>query len=200
LQVRLLPGLPHSFCLGRLLKTPSQKTTPGKPGDFSQVPALISAGDSFLLNAVSAIMNSKAWTGNSVIFITWDESDFTGGGFNGFGDDTGCCDSVPGQGGGHVVTIAISHSDHSPRTSNVAYNHQSMLATIQDGWQLGCLAFTCDTVNVPPRSRNGRGLQPLRVNFEPSYLFLIRVQVSDPFSSSASSSPIPYWSTDARTR
>jgi hypothetical protein len=50
------------------------------------------------------------------------------------------------------VTIAISHSDHSHRTSGVAYNHQSMLATIEDGWQLGCLAFTCDTANVPPMS------------------------------------------------
>ena len=127
-------------------------STPDDPCDFSQVPALIAAGDSFLLDTVSAIMNSKAWTGNSVIFIAWDESDFTGSGFNGFGDDSGCCDSVPGQGGGHVVMITISHSDHSPRTSTVAYNHQSMLATIEDGWQLGCLAFTCDTANVPPMS------------------------------------------------
>jgi len=27
-----------------------------------------------------------------------------------------------------------------------------MLATIEDGWQLAGLAFTCDTVNVPPMS------------------------------------------------
>ncbi|HET7748386.1 MAG TPA: alkaline phosphatase family protein [Terriglobales bacterium] len=126
--------------------------TPDDPCDFSQVPALIAAGDSFLLNTVSAIMNSPAWTGNSVIFIVWDESDFTGSGFNGFGDDSGCCDSVAGQGGGHVVGITISHSDHSPRSSSVAYNHISMLATIEDGWSLGCLAFTCDTVNVTPMS------------------------------------------------
>jgi hypothetical protein len=50
------------------------------------------------------------------------------------------------------VTITISHSDHSHRSSSVAYNHQSMLATIEDGWQLGCLAFTCDTANVPTMS------------------------------------------------
>jgi phosphatidylinositol-3-phosphatase len=119
-------------------------STPDDPCDFSQVQALIAAGDAFLQSTVSAIMNSRAWTGNSIIFITWDESDFP------FGDTSGCCDANPG--GGHVVTITISHSDHSPRTSNVAYNHQSMLATIEDGWQLGCLAFTCDTVNVPPMS------------------------------------------------
>ena len=31
-------------------------------------------------------------------------------------------------------------------------NHYSMLATIEDGWRLGCLAFTCDTANVQPMS------------------------------------------------
>ncbi len=125
-------------------------STPDDPCDFSQVPALIATGDSFLLNTVNAIMNSSAWTGNSVIFVVWDEADFTGSGFQGFGDDRGCCDSVAGQGGGQVVMITISHSDHAPRTSNVAYNHYSLLATIEDGWELGCLAFTCDTANVPP--------------------------------------------------
>jgi len=25
----------------------------------------------------------------------------------------------------------------------------ALLRTIQDGWQLGCLGATCDTVNVP---------------------------------------------------
>jgi len=118
--------------------------TPSDPCDFSQVQSLIATGDTFLLNTVNAIMNSRAWTGNSVIFIAWDESDFP------FADTSGCCDANPG--GGHVVMIAISHSDHAPRTSNVAYNHYSMLATIEDGWKLGCLAFTCDTANVPPMS------------------------------------------------
>nr|AWN00245.1 hypothetical protein [uncultured organism] len=126
--------------------------TPADPCDFSQVQSLIATGDAFLNSTVSAIMNSRAWTGNSVIFITWDESDFTGSGFQGFGDDSGCCDSPAGAGGGHVVTLTISHSDHSARTSNVAYNHYSMLATIEGGWKLGCLAFTCDTANVQPLS------------------------------------------------
>ncbi|HEY7350621.1 MAG TPA: alkaline phosphatase family protein [Ktedonobacterales bacterium] len=120
---------------------------------FGHIQELIAAGDAFLNNTVSAIMNSHAWTGNSVIFVTWDESDFTGSPtHSGFGDTSGCCDAEPGNGGGHVVTLVISHSDHAPRTSNVAYNHFSMLATIQGGWKLGCLAFTCDTANVQPMS------------------------------------------------
>jgi phosphatidylinositol-3-phosphatase len=124
--------------------------TPSDPCDFSQVQSLIATGDAFLKSTVGEIISSRAWTGNSIIFITWDESDFTGSGPFGFGDTSGCCDANPG--GGHVVTLTISHSDHSARTSNIAYNHYSMLATIEGGWKLGCLAFTCDTANVPPMS------------------------------------------------
>jgi phosphatidylinositol-3-phosphatase len=119
------------------------------PCNFGDVQGLISSGDSFLSTWVAKIMASSAWNGNSVIFIQWDEADFTGSGFNGFGDDTGCCDSVLNQGGGHVVSLVISHSNHSAVTSDVAYNHYSLLRTIQEGWQLGCLGFTCDTANVP---------------------------------------------------
>jgi hypothetical protein len=64
--------------------------TPADPCDFSQVQALIATGDTFLLSTVNGIRSSKAWTGNSVIFITWDESDFTGTGPSGFGDTSGC--------------------------------------------------------------------------------------------------------------
>jgi phospholipase C len=114
------------------------------PCSFSREDDLIATGDAFLRDTVGTIMSSSAWTGNSVIFVTWDESDFP------FNDTSGCCDAVPG--GGHVVTLVISHSDHTPRTSDAAYNHYSMLATIEGGWKLGCLAFTCDTANVTPMS------------------------------------------------
>ncbi len=122
--------------------------TPADPCDFSQVQPLITTGDTFLLDTVTAIMTSKAWTGNSVIFIAWDESDFTGSGPFGFGDTSGCCDAVPG--GGHVVSLVISNSVRRARTSDDAFNHYSMLATIERGWRLGCLGFTCDRENVEP--------------------------------------------------
>ncbi len=121
---------------------------PTDPCDFSQVQSLISTGDLFLSKTVSSIVNSKAWRGNSVIFITWDESDFTGSGPFGFGDTSGCCDANPG--GGHVVTLVISRNVPQARSSNDAFNHISMLATIQDSWHLGCLGFTCDKKNVKP--------------------------------------------------
>jgi len=122
--------------------------TPQDPCDFSQVPALIATGDAFLLSTVNAIMTSKAWTGNSVIFITWDESDFTGTGPSGFGDTSGCCDANPG--GGHVVTLVISDTLRFTRSSGRAYNHYSILSTIERSWKLGCLANTCDRKNVRP--------------------------------------------------
>ncbi len=122
--------------------------TPADPCDFSQIQPLIATGDAFLKNLVGKITASPSWNGNSVIFITWDESDFTGSGPFGFGDTSGCCDANPG--GGHVVTLVISHSDHSARSSNVPYNHYSILSTIEAGWNLGCLANTCDTANVTP--------------------------------------------------
>jgi hypothetical protein len=117
------------------------------PCSFDNEQSLIAMGDAFLSDLVGKITSSPSWNGNSVIFITWDESDFTGSGPFGFGDTSGCCDASPG--GGHVVTLVISHSDHTARTSDVAYNHYSMLSTIEAGLHLGCLAFTCDTANVP---------------------------------------------------
>jgi len=124
-------------------------TDPCRFANVNGADGLIATGDAFLSTWVGKIMASPAWNGNSVIFIQWDEADFTNSGFNGFGDDTGCCDSVTGQGGGHVVSLVITHSNHSAVTSGIAYNHYSMLRTIQEGWRLGCLGFTCDTANVP---------------------------------------------------
>lgn len=122
--------------------------TPADPCDYSQVQPLITTGDSFLLSTVNAIMSSKAWTGNSVILITWDESDYTGTGPDGFGDTSGCCNANPG--GGHVVTLVISSALRFARSSDDPYNHYSMLATIEDSWHLGCLSNTCDRKSVRP--------------------------------------------------
>jgi hypothetical protein len=131
--------------------------TPADPCDFSQIQKLIATRDQFLSTTVRAITSSKAWTGNSAIVITWDESDFRGSGPFGFGDTRGCCAANPS--GGHVLTMVITRQDGA-RASFTPYNHYSILATIEDGWKLGCLANTCDTAAVPPMSDlvgNGNG-------------------------------------------
>jgi phosphatidylinositol-3-phosphatase len=121
---------------------------PSDPCDFSNVQNLIHTGDTFLANTVGEIMSSSAWGPNSVIFVTWDESDFTGSPTDfGFGDTRGCCDANPG--GGHVLTIVITGAHNQPKASFTPYNHYSMLRTIEESWNLGCLANTCDTANVP---------------------------------------------------
>jgi hypothetical protein len=124
--------------------------TPANPCDFSNEQSIISLGDTFLKGLVSEITSSPAWNGNSAIFFVWDESDFTNSGPFGFGDTSGCCDAVTG--GGNVLGLTLSHSDHAARTSSVPYNHYSVLSTIEAGWNLGCLGFTCDTANVVPMS------------------------------------------------
>ena len=125
-------------------------------------------GDTFLKTWVTAIMNSRAWTGNSAIFITWDE-----GGFDNLApfepeDDTGCCDSpalpaTPANpatggggdlaggtlyGGGHVPMIVVAR--HGARGSQDATptNHYSLLQTIELNWNLPFLGNASDTIQV----------------------------------------------------
>ncbi len=108
---------------------------------------LVAAGDTFLADTVGMIMSSPVWSENSVIFVTWDESDYTGSSSDfGFGDTSGCCTANPG--GGHVVTLVISSTHTGARQSDRAYNHYSLLGTIQDAWHLGCLGATCDKAHV----------------------------------------------------
>ena len=102
--------------------------------DYSDQSALISAGDTYVGNTVQMIMRSKTWQqGNNAIVITWDENDFS---------------AVQGpttiaSTGGHVATIVIAN--HGPRgvRDTTAYNHYSLLLTIEDAFHLGCLANSC---------------------------------------------------------
>lgn len=125
-------------------------------------------GDNFLNTWVTAIMNSKAWTGNSAIFVTWDE-----GGFDNAPpfqplDDSGCCDSprLPATpvnpstggggdlhggtlyGGGHVPMIVIARHGARAATDATPGNHYSLLQTIELNWGLALLGNAGDTLQV----------------------------------------------------
>ena len=113
---------------------------------------LLPAGDAYVSATVNAIMGSPAWKqGNNAIVVTWDEDDYS--------TAAGCCDSPPGDGGGHVPTIVIT--DHGARSmvDGTAYNHYSLLQTIQIAFRLGCLQYTCDTPNVQPLAPLFRNVQ-----------------------------------------
>jgi len=116
----------------------------GYPPNFTLNHALIQAGDSAVKGLVTEIMSSKAWTADSVIFLTWDENESSGQSApnRGYASSTGCCGSPVGDGGGRVPAIFITNTP-AHTVSLRPYNHYSLLRTIEDNWGLGCLANTC---------------------------------------------------------
>jgi hypothetical protein len=118
-------------------------------GTCEDTNGLISAGDTYVGNTVAAIMAAKQWQqGRNAIVITWDEDDFSDQGKPG----TGCCGADPG--GGHVVTIVITNKSKHPISDNTAYNHYSLLRSLEAAFGLPCLAHACDTnAGVVPMTR-----------------------------------------------
>jgi phospholipase C len=137
------------------------------PGDANQQ-ALYQDGNDFLQTWVTAIMHSRAWTGHSAIFVTWDEGSFADDAPYGPNDTSGCCDSprLPASppdptsggggdlvggtvyGGGHVPMIVITaHGPHG-LTDDTPTNHYSLLQTIEQNWNLPYLGYASDTNNV----------------------------------------------------
>jgi phosphatidylinositol-3-phosphatase len=95
---------------------------------------LIALGDAFVHTLVQQIMHSSAWSDGATIVIAWDEGN----------SSDGCCKSPAGDGGGNVPLIVItSQGLHHIVLSSAAYNHYSLLGTIEQVWGLGCLAHTC---------------------------------------------------------
>jgi hypothetical protein len=103
---------------------------------------LISTGDQYVGQIVAEVMNSPVWhRGLNAIVITWDEDDFSDQGQPG----TGCCGADPG--GGHVVTIVITNVGHRHVTDNTAYNHYSLLLSMEKAFGLPCIANACDSAD-----------------------------------------------------
>ena len=147
---------------------PGHPETPcpyGSTKDDANDAALKQKADNFVKGAVKTIKSSNAWTRNSAIVIVTDENDYTGNASTGGWESAdGCCDSPylakgdtraaadgswPGgtYGGGLIPAIVVSH--HGPRgyVDHADYNHYSLLATIEENWHLGHLAFAGDKQN-----------------------------------------------------
>jgi phosphatidylinositol-3-phosphatase len=143
---------------------------PSSPTDPLQAD-LYADGDNFLRTWVTAITHSKAWTGRSAIFITWDESGFSDSSPFGPNDITPGPDSpflpttpvdpVSGSGGdliakdgsstqyggGHVPMIVVARGvGHRVDTSFA--DHYSLLQTIEQNFGLPLLGDAGDTVQV----------------------------------------------------
>ena len=161
---------------GVYVTVPGHPETPcpyGNAVDDANDAALKQKADTFVHAAVDTIRSSKAWTGNSAIFILTDESDFQGSAVDTdlWADVRGCCDSpgygnAPGLPEGYVLTDNGSHPWSGPFggglipaivvTRNGAgsikdatpYNHYSLLRTIEEVWGLGYLGYAGDSANV----------------------------------------------------
>jgi hypothetical protein len=87
---------------------------------------LILAGDATVKNLVAAIKASEAWQqGHNAIVVVWDENDY-------------------GSEANQVVAIVETNYGSHGVTSNVAYNHFSLLKTIEAGFDLPYLNHAAD--------------------------------------------------------
>lgn len=98
--------------------------TPNMCNDMHDCP--ISTGDNWLQTWVPKILASSAWQKNGVLFITFDEG----------ATNAGCCTHASG---GKVATLVISPLVRPGFTSGVAYDHYSLLRTIESAWGLPLL-------------------------------------------------------------
>jgi len=83
----------------------------------------VATGDDWLKQTVEEITRSSAWKHSGVLFITWDE------------DDSSASNQVLTL----VVTPSLGH-----RASNRAYDHYSLLATIEDIMGVGRLGHAAE--------------------------------------------------------
>jgi hypothetical protein len=101
----------------------------GKPGDVDDV-FLVSQGDKFVGDTVNLITSSPMWTsGNNAIVVTFDEG-------------ANATDQI-------VTIVVTSHGLRGAR-DNAAYDHYSLLASLQQTFGLGCLLNSCSATPMAP--------------------------------------------------
>jgi hypothetical protein len=94
----------------------------------------LATGDAWLQTWVSKILASPAWQQNGVLFLTFDESDHS--------DNSSCCTYALG---GHILMLVISPLAKPAYQSQVAYDHYSLLRTVEQAWGLPMLGKAgCD--------------------------------------------------------
>jgi len=104
----------------------------GSPPDCTTTEGLIRRGDAYTGDLVRKLQATAAWKakGDMAIVITFDEG---AGGSRG-----GCCGVTPGEpsnyGGGHIPTIVITNHGPKGLKDPTAYNHYSLLRTLEDAF------------------------------------------------------------------
>jgi hypothetical protein len=91
-------------------------------------PALIQRGDVEVRKLVTAIKSSPAWgEGRNAIVVLWDENDYS---------------QAPNT--NQVALIVDTNYSKGGKQSATAYNHYSLLKSIESGFGLPCLNHACD--------------------------------------------------------
>jgi hypothetical protein len=92
----------------------------------------VADGDNFLKAFLPKITSSSAFA-NSVVYITFDEG------------------TTNVNGGGHIMTIAVTPNMTAGYKTSASYTHYSMLRTIEQAWGLPCLggASTASSMAFP---------------------------------------------------
>jgi phosphatidylinositol-3-phosphatase len=86
----------------------------------------IATGDAWLKTWIPRILASPAWQQNGVLFVLFDEGE----------SSRGCCAYAAG---GNVAALVISPLVRPGYVSTVAYDHYSLLRTIEEAWRLPLL-------------------------------------------------------------
>jgi hypothetical protein len=97
----------------------------GRPGGLA-------TADAWLRQHVPAILNSPAFQQDGMLVITFDESE---------GHTTGPSGVAGGTAGGRIGALVLSPFTRAGTTSTVAYNHYSLLASIEDTFSLPRLGY-----------------------------------------------------------
>ncbi len=87
----------------------------------------VATGDAWVQTWVLQILASPAWQNNGLLVITFDEGS----------TNAGCCTLAAG---GQIMTLAISPLGKPAYQSAVAYDHYSLLRTIENAWGMPTLA------------------------------------------------------------
>jgi hypothetical protein len=111
----------------------------GRPGGLT-------SADKFLQTWVPKILASPAYKADGMLVITSDEA-----GLGKTGDSTSCCKTptspnvakpgLTGPGGGKVGALVLSVNTKPNTTSTIAYNHYSLLCSMENVWALKHLGF-----------------------------------------------------------
>ena len=100
----------------------------GAPGCLGRG-SLMKRGDTYVGKLVADILASRAWTKNSALVLTFDEGDF----------ENRRTPPSALEAGGHILTLVITGNNPKPRSSDLVFNHYSLLRTLEEGFGLPLL-------------------------------------------------------------